>query len=134
MVLTKNDSSYRQCSLTVTDNIADPDMTFDEQGICNYYYEYKKAAAEGLFTGKEGEKKLSDLVHKIKKEGKDKRYDCLIGLSGGVDRPYVALLIKQLGLRPLAVHLDNGWDSELAVKNVENIITKLSFDLYTLVV
>ena len=134
MVLAKNDPGYRQCSLTVMDNIADPDITFDENGICNYYYEYKKAAAEGVFTGKEGEKKLSDLVHKIKKEGRDKRYDCLIGLSGGVDSTYVAHLVKQLELRPLAVHLDNGWDSELAVKNVENIITKLGFDLYTLVV
>jgi N-acetyl sugar amidotransferase len=134
MILSEKDPKYRQCALTVMDNISDPDITFDEEGVCNYYYEYKKAAAEGLFIGKEGEKKLADLVNKIKKEGKDKRYDCLIGLSGGVDSTYVALLVKQLGLRPLAVHLDNGWDSELAVKNVENIITKLGFDLYTLVV
>jgi len=115
------------------DNIADPDITFDSSGVCNYYYDYKKTA-EGLYHGEEAEKKLAALVEKIKNDGKDKRYDCLIGLSGGVDSTYVAYLVKQLGLRPLAVHLDNGWNSELAVKNVENVITKLGFDLYTLVV
>src|SRR6202012_1137028 len=88
----------------------------------------------GVFAGAEREKKLAGLVQKIKSDGKGKAYDCLIGISGGVDSTYVAWLVKQQGLRPLAVHLDNGWDSELAVKNVENIITKLGFDLYTLVI
>ncbi len=119
---------------TVMDNIADPSIHFDEKGICNYYYEYKKAESENVFSGDEGKAKLDQLVRKIKEDGKGKPYDCLIGLSGGVDSTYVAWLVKQLGLRPLAVHLDNGWDSELAVKNIENIITKLGFDLYTLVV
>jgi len=134
MVLSKDDPDYRQCKLTVMDNIADPDIRFDSDGICNYYHEYKRIEAQHVFTGKTAEEKLDVLINKIKKEGKDKRYDCLIGLSGGVDSTYVAYLVKQFGLRPLAVHLDNGWDSELAVKNVENIITKLGFDLYTLVV
>jgi N-acetyl sugar amidotransferase len=116
------------------DNIADPDIRFDEKGICNYYYDYKAAEARDVFTGEEGQKKLDALVQEIKAAGKDKPYDCLIGLSGGVDSTYVALLCKQLGLRPLAVHLDNGWNSELAVMNVENVITKLGFDLFTLVV
>ena len=125
---------YQQCTLTVMDTIADPDILFDEQGICNYYHEYKNAEAEDVFRGEEGEKKLAWLIEQIKKDGKGKPYDCLIGLSGGVDSTYVAYLVKKAGLRPLAVHLDNGWNSELAVKNVENIITKLGFDLYTLVV
>jgi N-acetyl sugar amidotransferase len=116
------------------DNIADPDITFDEQGICNYYYEYKEAEASQVLTGEAGFIKLNELAAQIKNDGAGKPYDCLIGLSGGVDSTYVAFLVKQLGLRPLAVHLDNGWNSELAVKNVENIITKLGFDLYTLVV
>lgn len=133
-ILSEKDAGYRQCSLTVMDNIADPYITFDEKGICNYYYQYQEAAAKNVHPGKEGENMLEDLVEKIKKNGKGKPYDCLIGLSGGVDSTYVAYLVKQLGLRPLAVHLDNGWDSELAVKNVENIITRLGFDLYTLVV
>jgi len=116
------------------DNIADPDIHFDKDGICNYYYDYQRAAAEGVLEGQKGEAALAALAERIKSDGKGKRYDCLIGLSGGVDSTYVALLVKRLGLRPLAVHLDNGWNSELAVKNVENIITKLGFDLYTLVV
>ena len=134
MILSDKDPGYRQCSITVMDNIADMDISFDENGICNYYHEYKKAATEGVHTGKDGEEQLARLVDKIKNDGKGKPYDCLIGLSGGVDSTYVAYLVKQLGLRPLAVHLDNGWNSELAVKNVENIITRLGFDLYTLVV
>ena len=125
---------YQQCVLTVMDTIADPDISFDGQGICNYDHEYKSAAARDVFSGAEGEQKLARLVDQIKKDGKGKPYDCLIGLSGGVDSTYVAYLVKKAGLRPLAVHLDNGWNSELAVKNVENIITKLNFDLYTLVV
>lgn len=134
IVLSKEDTNYRQCAITVMDNIADPDITFDKEGVSNYFYEYKKAEQENVLTGKAGEEKLHRLAEEIKKNGQGKPYDCLIGLSGGVDSTYVAYLVKQLGLRPLAVHLDNGWNSELAVMNVENIVTKLGFDLYTLVV
>jgi N-acetyl sugar amidotransferase len=115
------------------DNIADPTIRFDSEGICNYYHEYK-AAEKQVLTGTVGEEKLAQLATAIKAKGKGKQYDCLIGLSGGVDSTYVAYLVKKLGLRPLAVHLDNGWNSELAVKNIENIIQKLGIDLYTLVV
>ena len=134
MVLHKEDPGYRQCTLTVMDNIADENIRFDGQGICNYYYEYKEAEARDVLTGEAGSQKMEELVKRIKAAGKGKPYDCLIGLSGGVDSTYVAYLVKELGLRPLAVHLDNGWNSELAVKNVENIITRLGFDLFTLVV
>ena len=134
MVLPQDEQPFRQCTLTVMDTIADPDISFDAEGVCNYYHDYKKAELESVFPGEIGERKLHQLVDQIKKSGKGKAYDCLIGLSGGVDSTYVAYLVKQLGLRPLAVHLDNGWNSELAVKNVENIITRLGFDLFTLVV
>lgn len=134
MVLSPTDPNFRRCSKTVMDNIADPDITFDSQGVCNYYYDYQKVQAEQVFTGEIGTKKLEILVNDIKRKGHGKPYDCLIGLSGGVDSTYVAWLVKDLGLRPLAVHLDNGWNSELAVKNIENIITRLNIDLYTLVV
>src|SRR5450755_314558 len=134
MIIDNKDPKYRQCSITVMDNIADPDIRFDEKGVCNYYYDYQEAARKGVLEGEAGEQKIEDLISRIKEEGKGKRYDCLIGLSGGVDSTYVALLAKQYGLRPLAVHLDNGWDSELAVKNVENIITRCGFDLFSLVV
>ncbi|MFM9840726.1 MAG: N-acetyl sugar amidotransferase [Cyclobacteriaceae bacterium] len=133
MVLHKSDPKYQQCTLTVMDNIADRDITFDKKGICNYYYDYEEAE-KSLVTGTAGEEKLKQLANSIKAKGIGKKYDCLIGLSGGVDSTYVAYLVKKLGLRPLAVHLDNGWNSELAVKNIENIISKLNIDLYTLVV
>ncbi|MCO6498731.1 MAG: N-acetyl sugar amidotransferase [Chitinophagaceae bacterium] len=126
---------YRQCSLSVMDTIADPDITFDEKGICNYYYEYQKAAAEKLFPDPEmGWKALEELADRIKEEGRGKPYDCIMGLSGGVDSTYVAWLAHQLGLRPLAVHFDNGWNSELAVKNIENIVSRLGLDLHTNVI
>lgn len=134
MVFSASDPAYRQCTVTVMDNIADPDISFDEKGICNYYYDYLEAEKKYVYKGSEGEEKLSSLVTRIKNEGRGKDYDCLIGLSGGVDSTYVAYLTKKLGLRPLAVHLDNGWNSELAVKNIENIISKLNIDLYTLVI
>ncbi|GHN02879.1 LPS biosynthesis protein WbpG [Cytophagales bacterium WSM2-2] len=134
MVLSKDDPEYRQCTFTVMDNIADPDIKFDGKGICNYYYDYKTAEQNEVVTEKMGLTKLEQLVNQMKEAGKGNRYDCIIGLSGGVDSTYVAYLVTQFGLRPLAVHLDNGWNSELAVKNIENIVNKLNIDLYTIVV
>jgi N-acetyl sugar amidotransferase len=128
-----SEKKYQQCSISVMDTIADPNITFDEKGICNYYYEYKKAAAN-LHHGKEGWEMLEKIAAEIKEHGKDEPYDCIVGLSGGVDSTYVAYLAKKLGLRPLAIHFDNGWNSELAVMNIENIVTKLGFDLYTYVI
>src|ERR1700742_4913541 len=117
MVLSKADPAYRQCSITVMDNIADDDIQFDENGVCNYYHDYKRLEPQEVFRGEEGDAKLKEFVSRIKEFGRGKSYDCLIGLSGGVDSTYVAWLVKSHGLRPLAVHLDNGWDSELAVMN-----------------
>lgn len=134
MILSEKDPDYRQCTLTVMDNIADPDIRFDEKGICNYYYEYLEAEKKSVLKGAEGEEKLLEIVSEIREAGKNNKYDCLIGLSGGVDSTYVAYLLKQHGLRPLAVHLDNGWNSELAVMNIENITRKLNIDLFTLVI
>lgn len=127
-------STYQICSKTVMDNIADPNITFDENGVCNYWYDYHKKAKEMVFYGKEGEELLNQKIAEIKAYGKDKKYDCLIGLSGGVDSTYIAYLVKKHGLRPLAVHFDNGWNSEIAVQNINNIIDKLQCDLFTLVV
>ena len=77
---------------------------------------------------------LDFLLQKIKKEGESKEYDCIIGISGGIDSTYLAMKAVENGLRPLAVHFDNGWNAELAVKNIENTITKLDIDLQTHVV
>lgn len=134
MVLYQNDPNYRQCSLSVMDNIADPDITFDDKGICNYYYEYLEAEKQHVLKGDAGEKKYNEIIAKIKADGVGKKYDCILGVSGGVDSTYLAYLAKQAGLRVLCVHFDNGWNSELAVKNIQNIVEKCGFDLYTYVI
>ncbi len=127
-----NNHSYQICTRCVMDT-TDPDISFDEKGICNHCHEYNKMK-ERLFTGGEVKRRLHGLVEKIKKCGKGKEYDCIIGVSGGVDSTYVAYLVNRLGLRPLAIHLDNGWDSELAVSNIQKVLEKLGIDLYTYVI
>lgn len=128
------DRPYQQCTLTVMDTIADPNITFDAKGICNYYYEYQQKEKQYVLHGAAGEKMLRDKVAEIKAVGKNQQYDCILGVSGGVDSTYLALQAKKLGLRPLLVHFDNGWNSELAVMNVQNIVEKCGFDLYTYVI
>lgn len=122
--------NYRMCSRCVMDT-TDPDISFDENGVCNHCRSYRERYPKVVFPGKEGDKKLQGIVDEIKQRGRNKPYDCLIGLSGGVDSSYVAYKVKKLGLRPLAVHFDSGWNSEQAVRNIENIVKKLEIDLYT---
>ena len=111
----------------------DPEILFDEDGYCNHCTQALKKL-RSLPSGQEMAKRLSALVEEIKENGAEKKYDCIIGVSGGVDSSFVAYTVKKLGLRPLAIHLDNGWDSELAVRNIENICKKLEIDLYTYVI
>jgi N-acetyl sugar amidotransferase len=131
MVLDKNDPNYRQCSMSVMDNIADPDITFDENGVCNYYDEYLEVASRQEFQESHRLRILGEYISIIK--SKKTKYNCLIGISGGVDSSYLAILAKEHGLTPLLVHFDYGWNSELAVKNIENIVKHTGFDLYTYV-
>lgn len=106
-------------------------MRFDREGRSHYYHEYMVAERESVRTGEEGKRALKRLAVEIRHDGRGKRYDCIIGLSGGVDSTYVALVATRLGLRPLAIHLDNGWDSELAVQNIHNVVSRLGLDLVT---
>ena len=128
--MNKNMNQYQICIKTVMDT-SDDEITFDENGISNHWWEYQKRAESELIQGEKGIKFAESLAKKISKENKTKDYDCLIGISGGVDSSYTAYWVKRLGLRPLAVHMDNGWNSELAVANIENLIKKLKIDLYT---
>jgi len=121
---------YQICNRCVMDT-TDPEIQFDKKGICNHCYQYDESIKKFVFDGEKGKEKLNHIVNEIKKSGKGKEYDCIIGVSGGVDSSFVAYKVKELGLRPLAVHLDNGWDSELAVKNIELFLKKLDIDLYT---
>ncbi|GHV88629.1 LPS biosynthesis protein WbpG [Spirochaetia bacterium] len=125
---------YRICTRCVMDTSAD-DITFDENGYCNYCTDFINQLE--LFhsdSESELEKKREYLIKKVKKDGQNKPYDCIVGVSGGVDSSYVLYLTKQYGLRPLAVHLDNGWNSELATHNISNLCNKLGVDLYTHVI
>lgn len=126
--------NYQRCTKTIMDNIVDPDITFDKDGISNYWYDYKSITKEGLIHGQAGKDKWQTTINEIKKFGKKNKYDCIIGISGGVDSTYIAYLVKQAGLRPLVVHFDNGWNSEIAVQNINKIIEYLDCDLYTLVI
>lgn len=132
--MSTTDPGYRQCSISVMDNIADPDISFDKKGICNYYYEYLVAEKANTLRGDAAEQHLKEIVAMLKQKGKNKKYDCIIGVSGGVDSTFLSYMAREYGLRSLCVHFDNGWNSELAVKNIENIITACGFDLYTYVI
>ena len=128
----KND--YSSCSLSVLDNLNDPNITFDKDGICNYYYDYIKHSQEFDKTYPDKEESISEKIDEIKINQSNNKYHCIIGLSGGVDSSYLCLYAKEQGLNPLIVHFDNGWNSELAQMNIEQIVTKLNFDLITHVV
>jgi N-acetyl sugar amidotransferase len=123
---------YQQCSISVMDTIADPDITFDEKGICNYYYQYVNESSKPEYSPQNRELIIRNIVDSLKnKKGK---YHCIIGLSGGVDSSYLALFAKESGLNPLLVHFDYGWNSEEAVQNIKRIVQKTGFDLYTYVI
>lgn len=116
------------------DSSSDPNLQLDELGTCNYCRYYDEEVKKIQYIRDDGAKKLRDLFEQIKQEEKEKEYDCLLGISGGVDSSYLAYLAKQHNLRVLAVHVDAGWNSELAVKNIEKMCSKLGYDLHTVVV
>ena len=126
------EKEYQQCLRCVMDT-SDSEIVFDKNGNCNHCNEYFDITANNTYQGESSDKKLASLIETIKLSGKNKKYDCLIGLSGGVDSCYVAYIVQKLGLRVLAVHLDNGWNSEEAVKNIKYIVSKLGFDYKTFV-
>lgn len=124
--------TYRICSRCVMDT-SDPEIVFDENGYCNHCNSYFSGIVKLVYQGEATERKLELLLERIKKKGRSRSYDCIVGVSGGVDSIYTAYLAKKIGLRPLAVHMDNGWNSELAVSNIEKILKNLDIDLYTYV-
>jgi N-acetyl sugar amidotransferase len=122
---------YQVCVRCIMDT-SDPDIEFDAGGVCNHCKTYFQRMETEVHRGPDAEIALADLADRIRQQGKNKPYDCIIGVSGGVDSTYVAYLVKEkLGLRPLAVHLDNGWNSELAVDNIKRALDTLNIDLKT---
>lgn len=122
------------CSRCILDTKDDPDIVFDQRGVCNHCATYDLVAGKRLSWGEQRDARLAEVLEEVKARGRDLDYDCVVGASGGVDSTYVAYLAKQFGLRALVVHCDNGWNSELAVKNIENIVKKLDYDLFTYVI
>jgi N-acetyl sugar amidotransferase len=125
--------SYQICSKCIYDTNV-PKITFDEEDVCNYCkmiddlkIQYKTATPEGIAT-------FMSIVEKIKKDGKGKKYDCIVGVSGGTDSSYMIVKALEWGLRPLAVHYDNTWNTAIATENIRKILGKLKVDLYTHVV
>jgi N-acetyl sugar amidotransferase len=110
-----------------------PEIVFNDEGICNYCEEFDELTQHSPL-GKTGSDIVQSKVDEMKKAGRNNAYDCIVGVSGGVDSTYVLYKVVELGLRPLAVLFDNGWNSEIAVSNIKNVTSKLNVDLETFVV
>ena len=110
-----------------------PEIEFDENGVCQFCKVHDELERQ-YPLGEQGRQRLEELVDRIKMTGRGRKYDCVVGVSGGVDSTYTLYMAVKLGLRPLAVHFDNGWNSEVAVRNIENAIKRLGVDLHTHVV
>jgi N-acetyl sugar amidotransferase len=113
---------------------SDPRIRFDSGGVCSHCVNFDTVTRKNWFPNEEGRARWSAIVQGIKSSGRKNEYDCILGLSGGVDSSYLAIKVRDWGLRPLVVHVDAGWNSELAVANIEAIVNHCHFDLHTHVV
>jgi N-acetyl sugar amidotransferase len=105
---------------------SDIDIKFDNEGICNHCKDFEKTISNPKLDKDIADQQLKHLIERVKFKGR--KHDCLVGISGGVDSCYTAFLCKEWGLKPLIIHMDNGWNSEIAVKNVKKVVTKLKLD------
>lgn len=124
---------YSVCVRCVMDT-SDADIAFDQHGVCNHCHRADALMPKYTFTDGESDARMSALAEKVKNGRGRGKYDSIMGMSGGIDSSYVAFLAAKLGLNPLVVHFDNGWNSEIAVSNIKKIVQKLGFDLYTYVI
>ncbi|NMB44450.1 MAG: N-acetyl sugar amidotransferase [Clostridiales bacterium] len=126
------DKDYQICTNCVMDT-TDPQIKFDENGRCDFCDNFYNSILPSWHPDEIGERQLNEIANKIKKDGRGKKYDCIIGLSGGVDSSYLAYITKvKLGLRPLMLSVDTGWNLNVANENVSNLIKKLDLDLITI--
>lgn len=125
-----NNAGLKVCSRCIYDERVSS-IVFDDNGVCNYCQQIDCLASQ-YGTGTDiGNAKFAEILDKIKKDGTGKKYDCIIGVSGGTDSSYMVYLAKQWGLRPLAVHYDNTWNSAIATQNIYRVLNALDIDLYT---
>lgn len=134
MTVNTGSRNYQICAHCVMDT-TDPNITFDEHGVCDYCNNFKAEILPNWHADGQGAAELSALAERIKAQGKGKDFDCIIGLSGGLDSSYAAYVAKEkMGLRPLLFHVDAGWNTDQAVGNIEKLVDGLGLDLYTEVV
>ena len=130
----KKEQNYQICTNCIMDT-SDNKITFDTNGWCDYCTNFYELIKPNWHPNEIGLSKITPIINKIKEEGKSKDYDCLIGISGGLDSSYVTYVaVKKFGLRPLMFHCDTGWNSDLGVSNIQKIIEVLNLDLVTEVV
>lgn len=129
----KTSAALRICSRCIYDERV-PRISFDENGVCNYCKMSDELAAQYQTGTPEGEKALMKIIDTIKKEGRKNKYDCVVGVSGGTDSSYTLAKAVEWGLRPLAVHYDNTWNSAIATENIRKVTKALNVDLFTIVV
>ena len=120
-------SEYRICARCVMDT-SDPEITFCRQGVCNHCDSYLREIKGLFYQGERSDRELERLIEQVRLDGKHREHDCVIGVSGGTDSSYLAYQTKQWGLRPLAVHVDNGWNSLEAVRNLRTVCEELKID------
>ena len=124
----------RICSICVMDT-SDSAIIFDENGVCDHCRDFEENIKPHWHTDDCGRAQLETSIDEVRKAGKGRDFDCLLGLSGGLDSSYMLhLLVKEFGLRPLVFHVDGGWNSDLAVNNIQMLVEKLNLDLFTEVI
>lgn len=125
---------YQICTNCIMDT-SDPNISFDADGVCDYCTNYRTMIAPNWHTDERGARELAEISAKIREEGKGKDFDCIIGLSGGLDSSYATLVaVEKMGLRPLLFHVDAGWNTDQAVGNIEKLVDGLGLELFTEVV
>ena len=121
-------TEYHRCTRCVMDNASDDTIIFDSNGVCNYCTTAIGNIGKIYLPNDEGNRKLENLLQKTKKAGEGKKYDCIMGLSGGLDSSYLAYLGHKWGLRVLAVHIDDGYDTEISKSNLKKLVSATGFD------
>lgn len=122
-----------ECKQCLYNSLNYPEIILNEHGICNVCENYFKVAKAEILDGQDGQNAVDELVKKLKTSSKNKSYDCIIGISGGIDSCYLVLQCKKWGINPLLVHIDSCWNSEISVINIKKVLDFTGFDLYTYV-
>ena len=113
---------------------SDPEISFDNSGLCNHCRNFLNVTSKNWCPNEPGQQRLKSILDRIKADGKEKQYDCTLGLSGGVDSSYLSIKAHEWGLRPLVIHVDTGWNSDMSMSNVERIVKYCGFELHTEVI